>query len=309
MAGADAAAAAMTWLLLRGLTREARHWGALPEALRESGAASPACPLACLDLPGSGQARWHRSPVTVEAMVQVLRRDARAAGLAMPLRLLAMSLGGMVATAWAQRYPEEIERLVLINTSMRPFGWPHQRLRPAAWPALLGLLAAWDDAERCELAIHRLTCADDAALQRDLRDWVRIRQDAPVRRDDALRQLLAAARFQAGAEPPSCPTLLLASAGDRLVQPNCSVRIGSAWNCPLRMHPWAGHDLAHDDPRWVAMQIADWLRHQPGSGGQLALGVTADRSRSAAACQRWALLNSRAETRPFCNAPKMTIAS
>ncbi|MBY4896038.1 alpha/beta fold hydrolase [Cupriavidus sp. AU9028] len=249
----------MTWLLLRGLTREARHWGSLPEALQEAGVASAASPVACLDLPGSGQSRAHRSPVTVEAMVEALRRDARAAGLVAPLNLLAMSLGGMVATAWAQRYPAEVHRLVLINTSMRPFGWPHQRLRPAAWPLLLRLLLAWDDAERCELAIHRLTCANDSALQRDLLDWVQIRRNAPVRRSDALRQLYAAARFHAGTAAPSCPTLLLASAGDRLVQPRCSARISSAWNYPLRMHPQAGHDLPHDDPRWVAEQVADWL--------------------------------------------------
>ena len=63
--------------------------------------------------------------------------------MAGPYSVLAMSLGGMVATAWAQRYPAEVERLVLINTSMRPFSRAQQRLRRAAWPDLLRIARHW----------------------------------------------------------------------------------------------------------------------------------------------------------------------
>jgi pimeloyl-ACP methyl ester carboxylesterase len=35
----------------------------------------------------------------------------------------------MVAVEWASRYPQEIARCVLINTSMRPYSRFHQRLR------------------------------------------------------------------------------------------------------------------------------------------------------------------------------------
>ena len=47
-------------------------------------------------------------------MVTFVRSRAASAGVKPPYRLLGMSLGGMVATDWSQRYPEEIERLVLI---------------------------------------------------------------------------------------------------------------------------------------------------------------------------------------------------
>lgn len=251
------------WILLRGLTREARHWGELPVALRRSGALRDDDRLTMLDLPGNGNHAGRRSPATVAGIVSHLRTDAALAGLRPPYGLLAMSLGGMVATAWAQQHADEVERLVLINTSMRPFGALHQRMRPGAWPAVLGLMRSWHDGPRCEALIHRLTCASTDARETDLARWAAIRADAPVSRGNALRQLLAAARFRAGTERPRCATLLLSSAADRLVSPACSARLAAAWSVPHRVHPWAGHDLPHDDPQWVAHEVARWMALPP----------------------------------------------
>ena len=50
------------WVLLRGLTREAGHWGALPRALEE---ALPGVRLHLLDLPGAGAHHRLRCPVSV----------------------------------------------------------------------------------------------------------------------------------------------------------------------------------------------------------------------------------------------------
>lgn len=247
------------WILLRGLTREARHWGELPATLRRSGAVGDDDRLTMLDLPGNGSQAGRRSPATVADIVSQLRSDAALAGLHAPYRLLAMSLGGMVATAWAQQHADDIERLVLINTSMRPFGAPHQRMRVGAWPAVLGLMRSWQDGRRCEAIIHRLTCARTDAREADVARWAAIHAEAPVSRANALRQLLAAARFRAGTAPPRCATLLLSSAADRLVSPACSARLATAWSVPHRVHPWAGHDLPHDDPEWVAREVARWM--------------------------------------------------
>jgi pimeloyl-ACP methyl ester carboxylesterase len=46
-----------TWVMLRGLTREARHWGALPGRLE---ALLPGARVVTPDLPGNGQ-RWRDS--------------------------------------------------------------------------------------------------------------------------------------------------------------------------------------------------------------------------------------------------------
>lgn len=245
-----------TWILLRGLTREARHWGALPGLLE---AATDAGDVLLPDLPGNGTYTRLRAPLDVADMVGFVRLVALQSGLPKPYRLLAMSLGGMVATAWAQRHPQDIDRIVLINTSMRPFSRARERLRPQAWPDLLRIAANWTDPQQAESTIHRLTCSNRQNMADDLALWRTIRTTAPVSRANALRQLFAAAHFNAGRTAPSCPALILSSEDDRLVNPQCSAQLADAWHALHRRHPWAGHDLPHDDPGWVCETIATWL--------------------------------------------------
>ncbi|WP_043287232.1 alpha/beta fold hydrolase [Paraburkholderia oxyphila] len=236
------------WILLRGLTRESRHWGAFAPLLEaRCGAVLP------IDLPGNGTLAHLRSPVDVDAYVDAVRTEAQRQGALPPYRVLAMSLGGMVASAWARRFPDEIESLVLINTSMRPYCRFYERLRPAAWPALLRAAWHWRGADRggiAETAIHERTCARRDTLAADLDAWRAIRASAPVSRANALRQLLAAARYTVRGVP-RCPVLVLSSRADSLVDPVCSARLARAWRATHREHPWAGHDLPHDDPQWL----------------------------------------------------------
>lgn len=249
----------MTWILLRGLAREARHWSDFPAQLaRHTGTQD----LVALDTPGNGEFFSVPSPDTVREMVEFLRQQTRARKLLPPYKLLAMSLGGMVAADWAQHCPGEVARLVLINTSMRPHGSPTQRLRPATWPQLALLAARWNDADFVEHTVHRLTCNAKALRAQDLDAWRRIRQTAPVSTANAARQLWAAARFSCAGIAPPCPTLVLSSSGDQLVQPICSERLANAWQASYRQHPWAGHDLPHDDADWVCQQVAAWANAQ-----------------------------------------------
>ncbi|MGF6779536.1 alpha/beta fold hydrolase [Paraburkholderia sp. GAS334] len=245
-----------TWILLRGLTRESRHWGPLPELLR---AATDADDVLALDLPGNGAYAGLRAPLDVADMVGFARLAALQSGVPGPYRLLAMSLGGMVATSWAQRHPKDIERIVLINTSMRPFSGARERLRPEAWPDLLRVALNWRRSDEAESLIHSLTCSNRRNFADDLTAWRAIRESAPVSRMNALRQLFAAAQFNAGSTVPSCPVLILSSENDHLVNPVCSAQLASAWHARHLQHQWAGHDLPHDDPAWVCESASAWL--------------------------------------------------
>ena len=245
-----------TWVLLRGLTRESRHWSGFAAAFAEQ---APDAHVIALDLPGNGRMNHLRSPLRVEAMAQHCRAELRAHAVPPPYHLLAMSLGAMVATAWAAVAPDEIERCVLVNTSLRPFNPFWQRLRPASYLQLLRLML-WPHADRAaEEAIFRLTSRQRAAGD-VLERWVAWRRDAPVSRANALRQLWAAARYRAPPQRPAPPTLLLASRGDCLVDSRCSLALVAAWRCALATHPNAGHDLPLDDAPWVARQVREWLR-------------------------------------------------
>lgn len=246
----------MSWILLRGLTREARHWGTFVSQFEAQ--LAPAQVIA-LDLPGNGQFYQHTSPLNVHGMVTFARQQLLTQDIRPPYHLMAMSLGAMVAIDWAQRYPQEIERLVLINTSMRPFSTITQRLRPHNWMALLALAARWNDMDYTERCIHRLTCNQLDQRTADLKAWHQIRRSAPVSSVNALRQLAAASRFACVVQTPRCPVLVLSSDADRLVNPQCSTLLAVAWQATHHSHPWAGHDLPHDDARWVCEHVADWL--------------------------------------------------
>ncbi|HVE09152.1 MAG TPA: alpha/beta hydrolase [Paraburkholderia sp.] len=243
------------WILLRGLTREARHWGALPALLHDALDGARIVPI---DLPGNGEFASLRSYANVPDMVGFVRLALLQSGVPGPYRVLAMSLGGMVAIDWAQRHPHEIAQLVLINTSMRPFSRMHERLRPRAWPTLLRIARAWGDAPAAEAEIHALTCNARQAQAADVAAWAQIRRSAPVSRANALRQLAAAAAFRAAPTAPQSAVLVLSSDGDGLVNPLCSVSLARAWNALHRRHAWAGHDLPHDDPAWTVRQVRAW---------------------------------------------------
>ncbi|MDR5762163.1 alpha/beta fold hydrolase [Caballeronia sp. LZ035] len=247
------------WILLRGLTRETRHWGGFDAALVANGLAEGAQDIVCIDLPGNGVEQGRPAPLSVEAMMEFVRARATALGVRRPCRVIAMSLGAMVATAWAQRHPGEIERLVLINTSMRPFAHMHERLRPSAWPVLLRIAANWRRTGPCEALIHRLTCHRQDGADADIAHWTALRRTHGASAGNALRQLLAAARFRAEKQMPAGKVLVLSAAGDRLVNPVCSARVAMQWGAMHAVHPWAGHDLPHDDADWTCHAIVAWL--------------------------------------------------
>lgn len=245
------------WVLLRGLSREARHWGDFPATFRDR-LGRAAGDILTPDLPGNGRRYLETSPLAVEAMMEACRRDLREQGRAPPYHVLALSLGGMVALAWARRHPEECRGLVLVSTSLRPHNPFHQRLRPGAWPVLLKLLLA--EPARREAAILRLTSADPEAHRQVLPEWLNYALECPVSRRNTLRQLLAAARFSMPDKPPP-PLLILAGGGDRMVDPRCSETLARAWAVDFALHPTAGHDLPLDAGAWVAGEVLGWLKH------------------------------------------------
>ncbi len=247
------------WILLRGLTRESRHWGAFP---RHLGEVTGDAPVICLDLPGNGRLNHLESPLSVEAMADYCHAETASRGVARPCRVLAMSLGAMVAAAWAQRHPGDIAAALLINTSLRPFSPFYQRLRPANYLRVLHLLAGRVSDEELETAILGMTTREVAEPRAVIQAWVQWRREHPVSARNALRQLIAAARYRAPHRSPFERLLLLAGAGDRLVDPRCSQSLASRWQTRLAIHPTAGHDLPLDDEAWVLFQIREWLEER-----------------------------------------------
>jgi len=248
-------------VMLRGLMREARHWGDFPALLAHD--CTP-CEVLTPDLPGNGLLWQARSPLTIADMVADVRAQvAKAWGHTPgPLHLVAISMGGMAATDWASRFPSEVASLCLISSSMRPYSALTDRLRPGQWPHIARLMGERHDPAKWEATILRMTsavvAADPERAAQRLREWAAMRATRPVSTANAWRQLWAAARFRAPNRTPRCPTLVLSGARDALVHPRCSEAIAQAWRADARVHPEAGHDVPLDAPVWTSRQIADF---------------------------------------------------
>jgi len=247
-----------TWVLLRGLMREARHWGEFPMLFQNTLGAQN---IVALDFPGNGRLHGEDSPNSVAEMADFCHTQLMQLGYTPPYSVLALSLGAMVAVAWSELYPSELEKMVLINTSLSPYNPFYHRLRPANYPVLIRHLLFGSAVQR-EILILKLTsslASDTERKQAILQQWTAYARECPITRANILNQLRAAVSYRAAPVAPSVPVLLLVGQQDRLVDVKCSHTLAHHWGCAIRLHPTAGHDLPLDDGVWVSQQVKDWL--------------------------------------------------
>lgn len=240
-----------SWLMLRGLAREKRHFGDFPATFERMLPGQHAFPM---DLVGFGALSREPVPWTLGAIVDELRaRFLKERPNEGPWSIFAISLGGMVALEWAARYPADFARVVVANTSAGDQSSLFERFQPVMWPKLPGLLLGDPLArERTILEVTVNSNVDKDALARTWCGWFLERKPS---RHAFVRQIAAAARstLPARVEPP---LLVLTSTADRLVSWKCSERIASKLGARLEVHDVAGHDLSLDAPAWICERIA-----------------------------------------------------
>lgn len=239
----------VSWLLLRGLVREARHWGSFPETMAEALGHR----IHTLDLQGVGTEHRRRAPLSIPEYAADLRARWLALQSDGSWGLVATSLGGMIALDWVTAHPEDFSRLVLINSSARNLAPPWQRFNLGFLPRVARAMISSDDRLKEQTALEMTTNLVDDRRQL-AQEFAGYRQDAPISRSTFLRQFWAASRFRAPGQV-EIPTLVLYSAGDQLVDPICSERLADLLGAERGVHATAGHDLPLDDPQWVCDQI------------------------------------------------------
>jgi pimeloyl-ACP methyl ester carboxylesterase len=249
---------AQHFLILRGLVREARHWGNFPAIFQgrlKHG-------VHTLDLPGVGTEHQRDCPRRIEGIMEDLRERFVRLRQQHPgtWRIFAVSLGGMVAQAWAHAHPEDFSGVVLCNSSAANLSKPWERMQVGVWGTVGKIIVSnRDKRERHILSMTTHLPPDER--ERVAAEWARYAHESPVSVRNGLTQLFAATRYAAPASLP-VPVLVLSSAGDELCNPVCSDALARRYRAPLQVHPKAGHDLPLEDGAWVADQVANWL-HVP----------------------------------------------
>lgn len=255
----------MNIVLLRGLGRESAHWQNFPELLMRQleKTLNINTKIHCPNIQGCGE--HYRKPAhsSLESTTDTVRtefflKNQKLKNQNEKLIILGLSFGGMLALDWAQRYPDEISHVILINssTALSPF-W--QRLKTRALLKLVRAVARpLSKSERIflELVSNKPQEYDSNAAQ-----WIEIQKQHPVSNYNCIKMLIAAAAYR----PPNTttkPGLVICSELDRLVSPRCSHAIAEQFQFSFRSHPWAGHDLPMDDGHWLTLTISNWLKSE-----------------------------------------------
>lgn len=246
-------------VLLRGLIREQRHWGRILTLLNKSLLRR----VICIDIPGNGQHCKEKSPKTIQGMTDWVIKELEQHGVDEAIDILSISMGGMIATDMMVRYPSKVNSAVLINSSMKPYSPFYYRLKARNYPKIIKAL--FSDASQREKLILSMTSNRHCENHLVQKEWVDWQKEYPVRKENVLRQLKAAADFTC-VHKPEQPILLLSSVHDQMVNHQCSVALARAWQVDMHVHQSAGHDIPLDDPEWLLEQVVSWLEKQSESG-------------------------------------------
>lgn len=250
------------WVLLRGLMRSQFHWLDFTEKFKNELRLED---VVSVELAGNGYLHTEETPRSIEVAVEQLRSQVPFLQQKIfntstnpEIGLIGISMGGMIATRWAQMYPKEVQSLVLINSSssLSPF---YQRLLPHNYLPLLKQLLSGADAETIEHFVLSSTSNEPRKWSPLLSSYIDFQKQHPASPTSFIRQLRLTSQVDFKVIPNG-RKLILAAKKDRFVSVQCSQKIAEVWDCPVAYHATAGHDLPLDAPDWIIQQIKKWSK-------------------------------------------------
>jgi len=244
------------FFLFRGLAREAAHWGDFISILKNH---FPQDKITSIDLPGSGEFLNIDCPISIDNIARFMREKYLLLSSKEEENILiAVSLGGMIATEWMKLFPNDFSNVVLINSSFGGLSPFYHRLKPGSLAKLLA--TPFLGPEEREKIILKIVANDSQKINSTLALWCDIAKARPISLKNIVRQIIAAGTFRIKNFTPKNSILILVSKRDKLVHPNCSRKIAQLWKVPIVEHQYAGHDLSLDDPEWVCLETKKWLQ-------------------------------------------------
>jgi pimeloyl-ACP methyl ester carboxylesterase len=220
--------------LINGIGQNAQHWNPhLVESLRGRDWVDD---VVGFDLPGTGKLCQERSPTQIPQYAPLMRRFYQEElATDKPCLLVALSLGGMVASEWCHQFPDDFQKLILINTSFGKFAAFYKRLQPAAWYTFLSVIFGRSHSTREQRTLD-LVSNDPEKRTAMLPVWVEARRRHPTAHLNAIRQLIAAKRYVAPERLPE-NAVVVCSRYDRLCHYTASEKIAQHYGVPLVVDP------------------------------------------------------------------------
>lgn len=247
--------------LLRGIGREAGHWGrTYPDLLKYH---FPNAQIKLMDLPGAG--KYHAQPAlpTVEKMADFLRHEYLPQIDSLPGKkvIVATSLAGNVALEWITTYPHDFDGAILLSTSLKGICKSKYRVKPSAKRQFVSIFLTKDIAEREKafLSINSNLNTENDSL---LIAWQGIQGLRPVSQGALLKQTVAGMIYRPGKNERQTPILLIGSKADKIVDESCFHKVAAAINSDLILHETAGHGIPIDVPHWLADTTSYWIEEE-----------------------------------------------
>jgi pimeloyl-ACP methyl ester carboxylesterase len=236
------------WIFLRGLTRGNVHWGKFPEILKT---ANPDIEFEFLEIPGNGYLNNEKTPTDIKAIINLLRSRSKICQQNLTFNLCGISLGGMISLKWAEIYPQNIESVTIINSSLKQFSPFYHRLVPANYMKILRAIVR-TDVEQQERIILQITSNNFNETKSYLESFSEFASKHKISKLNITRQLILANKINIKiTNLPKIPLKIIVSQNDNLVSALCSSKFIKELGGTLYCHPTAGHDLPLDDPNWL----------------------------------------------------------
>lgn len=203
---------------------------------------APTLPCHAVDLPGYGRSEPLARVLHVEEAAAWLVEWMDAVALAR-VHLFGNSLGAQVAAALAQRFPQRVERVVLLGPTVDP----------ASRTRVGQLSRLFADALLEHPGLH-LTWMRDFLRAGPIRSWATL----GVALDDAIEARLPGI---------AAPLLVMRGRRDPLVSRAWAADAARLAGAPCVEIPHAAHGAHYDEAAQVARVIRDWLRGDAATRG------------------------------------------
>lgn len=162
-----------------------------------------------------------------------------------------------MAKRWTELYPNDFQKIILINTSFKGINPLFNRLRPNAILNFINIFLTPQIHKREEKIIKLVSNTADKQ-QDTIKKWIGIQESNPVSRISFINQIKAGLSFTPSNEKIKIPLKVIASAKDRLCSVESSKKIHQIWGGTYIEHEFAGHDIPMDDPEWLIKEIMNF---------------------------------------------------